>query len=102
MSELSQFIGDYQYTGRTTSRGKNGRSTSVDPNRKERILEPDDLVSLERGRGYRRCPVRWIMGGDRSLDLLRVRADHSRHGFDEWRACRFARWRSGTESTEER
>ncbi|WP_081743483.1 TraM recognition domain-containing protein [Arthrobacter sp. H20] len=50
MTELSQFIGDYQYTGRTTSRGKNGRSTSVDPNRKERILEPDDLVSLERGR----------------------------------------------------
>jgi type IV secretory pathway TraG/TraD family ATPase VirD4 len=50
MTELSQFIGDYQYTGRTTSRGKNGRTTSVDPNRKERILEPDDLVSLERGR----------------------------------------------------
>ena len=50
ISELSQFIGDYQYTGRTISRGKGGRSTSIDPTRKERILEPDDLVSLERGR----------------------------------------------------
>lgn len=73
MTELSQFIGDYQYTGRTTSRGKNGRSTSVDPNRKERILEPDELVSLERGRaivfasGIRPVLIKtmpWMVGPD--------------------------------------
>ncbi|MHA7155367.1 TraG/TraD/VirD4 family protein [Arthrobacter sp. TMN-50] len=73
MTELSQFIGDYTYTGRTTSRGKNGRATSVDPNRKERILEPDDLVSLERGRaivfasGIRPVLVKtmpWMAGPD--------------------------------------
>ena len=73
MTELSQFIGDYTYTGRTTSRGKNGRTTSVDPNRKERILEPDDLVSLERGRaivfasGIRPVLVKtmpWMAGPD--------------------------------------
>ena len=49
LDEISRLIGDYQHTDASTSRSKQGRSTSVS-HRTDRILDVADLASLERGR----------------------------------------------------
>lgn len=51
LSELSQLIGDYTYTNVSRSYSRHhGTSSSVDVDRKDRIMDISDLAALPRGR----------------------------------------------------
>ena len=51
LNELSQLIGDYVYSNVSVSSSRqSGSSRSVDPDRKDKILDVSDLAALPRGR----------------------------------------------------